>query len=39
MLNVSSAMGGQFAVAMTEMTERVKKLGPSPLRYTQERNI
>lgn len=32
MYNISSAMGGGFAEAATEMTERVKELGPSPLR-------
>lgn len=32
MFNLSSAMGGRFAEIVTEMTERVRKLGPSPLR-------
>ena len=31
MFNLSSAMGGRFAEIVTEMTERVRKLGPSPL--------
>ncbi len=35
MLNVSTAMGGQFAVAATEMTERIKKLGPNPLKRAE----
>jgi coenzyme F420-reducing hydrogenase delta subunit len=35
MLNISSAMGGQFAITATEMTERVRKLGPSPLKQTR----
>ncbi|MFQ6001185.1 MAG: hydrogenase iron-sulfur subunit, partial [Anaerolineae bacterium] len=32
MYNMSSAMGGEFVEATTEMTERIKELGPSPLR-------
>ncbi len=32
MFNLSSAMGVQFAEIVTEMTGRVRKLGPSPLR-------
>lgn len=32
MYNMSSAMGREFAEATTEMTERIKELGPSPLR-------
>jgi len=29
---ISSAMGREFAEITTEMTERIKQLGPSPLR-------
>ena len=36
MINISSAMGGQFADAATEMTEQMTKLGPSPLRETED---
>ena len=32
MINLSSAMGGRFAEAMTEMTEQVEALGANPLR-------
>jgi coenzyme F420-reducing hydrogenase delta subunit len=32
MINLSSAMGGRFGEAMTEMTEKVTALGPNPLR-------
>ncbi len=32
MFNLSSAMGGRFAEIVGEMTERARKLGPSPLR-------
>jgi coenzyme F420-reducing hydrogenase delta subunit len=32
MINISSAMGGEFARAMTEMSEQVIELGPNPLR-------
>jgi coenzyme F420-reducing hydrogenase delta subunit len=34
MVNLSAAMGAQFAEAVTEMTEKVRKLGPNPLRDT-----
>jgi F420-non-reducing hydrogenase iron-sulfur subunit len=29
---ISSAMGREFAQIATEMTERIRELGPSPLR-------
>lgn len=32
MFNLSSAMAAQFAEAVTEMTEQIKRLGPNPLR-------
>jgi len=32
MINVSSAMAGQFAFAAAEMTAEIQSLGPSPLR-------
>jgi len=32
MFNLSAAMGPKFAEVAREMTERIKKLGPSPLR-------
>jgi hypothetical protein len=35
MINVSSAMGGQFAWSAAEMTEEIKRLGPNPLRSEQ----
>ena len=35
MFHLSSAMGPQFAQYAAEMTERVQKLGPSPLREGQ----
>ena len=31
MINLSSAMGGQFAFSAAEMTAEVKRLGPNPL--------
>jgi coenzyme F420-reducing hydrogenase delta subunit len=34
MVNVSAAMGGQFAIDAVEMTEEIKILGPNPLRAT-----
>ena len=35
MANLSSAMGPQFAEMVTEMTEKVRRLGPNPLRNEQ----
>ena len=32
MINVSSAMAGQFAFAAAEITAEVSRLGPTPLR-------
>lgn len=32
MINLSSAMGGQFAWSAAEITEEVRRLGPNPLR-------
>jgi hypothetical protein len=32
MINVSSAMGGQFAWSAAEFTEEIRQLGPNPLR-------
>jgi len=34
MINISSAMGGQFAFAAAELTAEIQRLGPSPLRPT-----
>jgi len=35
MVNLSSAMGAQFAEMVREMTERVRALGPNPLDQTE----
>jgi F420-non-reducing hydrogenase iron-sulfur subunit len=35
MFNLSSAMGPRFAEIAREMTQRIQKLGPSPLRMKQ----
>jgi hypothetical protein len=32
MINISSAMAGQFAFAAAELTAEVQRLGPSPVR-------
>jgi coenzyme F420-reducing hydrogenase delta subunit len=32
MVNVSAAMGGQFALDATTMTEEIKILGPNPIK-------
>jgi coenzyme F420-reducing hydrogenase delta subunit len=37
MYNMSAAEGPKFAQAANEMTERVKQLGPSPVRLRRER--
>jgi F420-non-reducing hydrogenase iron-sulfur subunit len=36
MINLSSAMGGQFAIAAKEITEKIKGLGPNPLKGRNE---
>ena len=35
MFHMSSAMGGAFADAVTKMTERIKELGPNPVKGKQ----
>lgn len=35
MINVSAAMGGQFAFAAAELTSEIEHLGPSPFRITR----
>jgi coenzyme F420-reducing hydrogenase delta subunit len=32
MVNLSTAMGPQFAETMTEMTAKIRELGPNPLK-------
>jgi hypothetical protein len=32
MVNLSSAMGGQFAWSAAELTEEIRRIGPNPLR-------
>jgi F420-non-reducing hydrogenase iron-sulfur subunit len=32
MINLSAAMGGQFAWSAAELTEEIKRLGPNPLK-------
>jgi coenzyme F420-reducing hydrogenase delta subunit len=32
MINLSSAMGGQFAFSAAQMTAEIKQMGPNPLR-------
>jgi coenzyme F420-reducing hydrogenase delta subunit len=39
MINISSAMGGQFASLAAEMTERIRQLGPNPLRPITDKSI
>jgi len=34
MVNLSSAMGAQFAQLSTEITNQINQLGPNPLRVT-----
>ena len=35
MFNLSAAMGQQYAAVATEMTDRVRQLGPNPLKLKQ----
>ena len=37
MYNMSAAMGPRFAEVAREMTEKIRKLGPSPIKQTAER--
>jgi F420-non-reducing hydrogenase iron-sulfur subunit len=39
MINVSAAMGGQFAWSAAEFTEEIRQLGPNPLRKPIELSI
>jgi len=32
MVNLSSAMGNQFAISTTEMFDEIKEIGPNPLK-------
>jgi hypothetical protein len=32
MINLSSAMGGQFAISATEFTDEIIQMGPNPLK-------
>jgi len=32
MINLSSAMGGQFAFSVAEMTAEIERMGPNPLK-------
>ena len=36
MYNMSSAMGKRWAEVCTEMTERIRALGPNPVRRTKD---
>jgi len=38
MMNVSAAMGGQFAKNATEMSEAIHQLGPNPLRTISDKD-
>jgi len=39
MINISAAMGAQFAALAAEHVERVRELGPSPLRHKFEKEV
>lgn len=32
MVNVSAAMGGQFALSASQLTEEIRQIGPNPLK-------
>jgi len=36
MINLSSAMGAQFAFSAAELTAEIKQLGPNPLRNARD---
>jgi coenzyme F420-reducing hydrogenase delta subunit len=36
MINISSAMGGQFAWSAAELTEEIRQMGKNPLRQNGE---
>jgi coenzyme F420-reducing hydrogenase delta subunit len=38
MFHMSSAMGGAFAQAVTQMTEKIKELGPNPAKVNSRRH-
>jgi hypothetical protein len=35
MFNMSSAMGGAFAEAVTRLTQKIQELGPNPVKTSQ----
>ncbi len=37
MINVSAAMGAQFAWSAAELTEEIRRMGPNPLRRSEDR--
>jgi len=37
MINISSAMGGQFAWSAAELTEEIRRMGPNPLKNEREK--
>ena len=39
MINVSAAMGGQFAFAAAEITSEIERLGPSPFRNSRGNDV
>jgi coenzyme F420-reducing hydrogenase delta subunit len=36
MINLSSAMGGQFAFSIAELTAEIKQMGANPLNHTKD---
>ena len=39
MINISAAMGGQFAWSAAEFTEEIRRLGPNPLKPADVRKV
>jgi coenzyme F420-reducing hydrogenase delta subunit len=35
MINISAAMGGQFAWSSAELTQEIKQMGPNPLKRVE----
>jgi coenzyme F420-reducing hydrogenase delta subunit len=38
MINISAAMGSQFALAAAELTEEIQRMGPNPIKRDGEEN-
>jgi coenzyme F420-reducing hydrogenase delta subunit len=39
MINLSSAMGGQFAFSVAELTAEIKRMGPNPVKAVASKQV